>query len=169
MEPAGGRRDAAARAVTTLPSGDLAAHIVVGAADHHAQEDARRVRWDGKGAARVLLHADAPLDIARESFRGDQLVITLRRGEGAVGRVDLGLRCGAGCGAQLRLDPALAPLDAGQWTRVGVPLECFRKAGADLTRVTDLLELTSSAALELSVSRVALGSESDHVLACEKP
>ena len=164
-----GDGDAPARAVTTLPSGELAAHVVIAAADHHAQEDARRLRWDGKGAARVLLHADAPLDIARESFRGDQLVITLRRGEGPVGRVDLGIGCGPGCGAQLRLDPALSPLAVGEWTRVGVPLECFRKAGADLTRVTGLLEISSSAALDLSVSRVALGSDSDHVLVCEKP
>ncbi len=164
-----GDGDGPTRAVSQLPSGALAAHLQVSATDHRAQEDARRLRWDGAGPARVLLHADAPLDVARESFRGDLLVITLRRGDAATGPLELGLRCGPGCGAQLRLDPSLSALAANEWTRVGVPLECFRKAGADLRRVSDLFELSGSAALDLSVSRVALGSDSDHLLACEKP
>jgi beta-glucosidase len=67
------------------------------------------------------------------------------------------------------LDAALKSLPVGHWTRLAVPLACFARAGADLTRVSDLFELNSASNLAISVSRVALGGEHDQLADCPPP
>ena len=52
----------------------------------------------------------------------------------------------------------MAALPQGQWKVVGVPLKCFVKAGADVSKLTQVPVLESAAALDLSVSRIALGA-----------
>jgi beta-glucosidase len=155
--------------VTALPTGKLADNASIAATDHEAQEDARRLVWHGTGAARVWLQSDTPLDLSRESNAGASLVITLKVDAMPAGEVGLGLACGPGCSGRIALDDTLRSLPAGRWTRVGVPLACFVKAGADLTRVSGLFELSATTALDFSVSQVALGNESDHTVSCAKP
>lgn len=155
--------------VTTLPSGKLARHLTVSAADHLAQEDARRLRWHGDGAARFSLSAGDSVDLSREGHSGALLVATVKIAGGPGGAVTVRLGCGAGCGGTVALDAALAELPEGNWTRIGVPLSCFEQAGADLARVDTVFELQSTAALDVSVSGIALGSESDQRVGCGQP
>jgi beta-glucosidase len=60
----------------------------------------------------------------------------------------------------------LRSLTAGRWTRIAVPLACFAHAGAELSRVTGLFELSAATALDFSVSRVALGGDFDQQVSC---
>ena len=64
-----------------------------------------------------------------------------------------------------RYDPV-----SNQWTTLGVPLKCFAKAGADMTKLESVLHLETAGKLQLSVSRVALGAsnEAAHVLDCAR-
>jgi len=96
------------------------------------------------------------------------LVLTLRAEEAATGEVLLGVSCGPLCGAELPLTATLAELPVEQWTTVGLPLKCFAQGGADLSRLDRVLQLRSTGALELSLSKVALGAlnEAEHSVAC---
>src|SRR3546814_7983039 len=81
---------------------------------------------------------------------------------------DRSVRCdGADCGRPLRL-PELAALSPGQWRVLGVPLKCFAATGADTTRITAPFRVSTSGSLNISLSRVALGSgmEADVVAKC---
>jgi beta-glucosidase len=162
--------DSAGVAVASLPAGGASGALAVSAADHLAQEDARRLRWTGATNAALLLHTETPLDLSRESNAGAQLVLTLRIDAKPAGDVKAGLRSGAGSKASVSLAKLISDLPAGTtWTRIGVPLACFQRAGADLTQISDVLELSSSHATGISFSRVALGNEADHSVSCNTP
>ena len=161
---------ATGKPVAALPARTASNALEISAADHLAQEDARRLRWSGKASARVAIHSDTPLDLTREANAGAQLVLTVRMDAKPVGDTTLALRSGTDNSGSVSLAKLIndLPVTAG-WTRIGVPLKCFEHAGADLTRVLNVFELESSQALGLSVSRVALGNESDHTLSCSAP
>jgi beta-glucosidase len=158
-QPLGGLRGASATGA-----------LEVGATDHLAQEDARRLQWSGAGSARFGLHTDAAIDLSREANAGAMLVATVRVDTRPGGPVTMGMRCGPGCSASVSLDSLLGDKAVGSgWTRIGVPLKCLELAGADLARVSDLFELGASAPFGLSVSRIALANEADQTLVCESP
>ncbi|GHA79122.1 glycoside hydrolase family 3 protein [Cognatilysobacter bugurensis] len=158
-----------AQTVRTLPTRDLARNVAIRATDHEAQEDARRIQWSGSGAGIVAFAADEPVDLTRESNAGATLVATVKVDAPVRGAVPVGIGCGTGCSAQVDLAPALAKVPHSQWQRVAIPLACFARAGADLSRVSEVFRLSSKSVLDLSVSRVALGTEADQTVACPAP
>lgn len=143
---------------TTVPVALVDGSLKLSAVDHKAQEDARRLQWSGSAPAALLLRSSKPIDLTRESNGDVQLQLTLRRDGAITAPVQLGVSCGEGCAATLDLQKTLAALPQGQWKVVGVPLKCFAGAGADVSRLTQLPTLQSAAALDLSISRIALGA-----------
>ncbi|MCD0258761.1 exo 1,3/1,4-beta-D-glucan glucohydrolase [Xanthomonas melonis] len=143
---------------TTLPVGLSDGSLKMSAVDHKAQEDARRLVWSGAKPASVLLVSGKPVDVSRESNGDVQLQLTLRRDSAVTAPVWLGVGCGDKCGGRVDAQKTLAALPQGQWKVVGVPLKCFAVAGADVTKLTQVASIESGAALEIAVSKVALGA-----------
>lgn len=159
----------AGQQVTTLPSGDLARNLSISAVDHLAQEDARRLYWKGNGSARFWLLAAHPLDFSREGHAGQLLVATVKLADKPGGAVSLALGCGKDCSGGVVLDSALDSLSLGSWTRIGVPLSCFERAGADLANISSIFELSTVSTLDVSLSGIALGNEADQIVRCDPP
>jgi len=153
--------------VRTLPV--VASGLAVTAADHLAQEDARRLRWDGSALARAWLQAETPVDLSREAMSGAMLVATVRLDRVSGQGLALRLSCGDGCGGSVAIDTATAPLVRGKWIKVGIPLSCFKSAGADLTRVQRVFEVEGAGGTELLFSAVALGNDADVRIGCATP
>ena len=72
------------------------------------------------------------------------LVTTMKVDALAPGKVSLAVACGDKCGASMPMDAMLATLPKGKWLRVGIPLKCFREAGADMTRIDVPFRLQSA-------------------------
>lgn len=155
--------------VNVLPSESIDRRVRVTAVDHLAQEDARRFVWSGRGEARALLRADAPINLSREVAANEFLVMTIKIDAMPADGVEIGVRCGNNCVARVPIDALLRDLPLATWTRVAMPLKCFADAGASVDRLTALMEWRTTADLDVSVSRVALGTEFDHALACAAP
>ncbi|MCR6626157.1 MAG: exo 1,3/1,4-beta-D-glucan glucohydrolase [Pseudoxanthomonas sp.] len=154
--------------VTKVPDaldGDL---LKVTGVDHQAQEDGRRLAWSGKGEAVAALQSHTALDLQRESNGDVMLLTTLRVDAAPTGEAWLSVGCGTGCTARVALAPTLAKLPVGQWTRVGVPLKCLAKAGADVAKLDRPWSIGTAGAMTVSVSRVALGAlnEAEATVAC---
>lgn len=156
--------------VTTLPAALQDGSLKAVAVDHQAQEDARRYTWSGVQGATLSIASQVPMDLSRETNGDVMLVLTLRPEQAPTADVSIGVTCGGTCKAMLPLRDALAGLPANQWTTLGVPLKCFAKAGADMTKLESVLHLETAGKLQLSVSRVALGAsnEAAHVLDCAR-
>ena len=90
----------------------------------------------------------------------------LRRDADAPKDVTLGVACGSGCGGTLQFADTLGGVAAGKFTTIGVPLKCFAKAGADVSKVNEPLTITSSGKLDLTLSQVKLGTVADKIYAC---
>jgi len=153
---------------TTVPVALADGSLSLAAVDHKAQEDGRRLTWTGSKPASWLLVASKPLDVTRESNGDVQLQLTLRRDSAVTAPVWLGVGCGDGCSGRVDLQKTLAAIPQGEWKVVGVPLKCFVAAGADVAKLVQVPVLESSAALQLSVSRIALGAlnEAEATVAC---
>lgn len=143
---------------TSLPVALADGSLRLSAVDHKAQEDARRLQWNGSTAARLVLASSKPLDITRQSNGDLQLLLTLRRDSAVTAPLWVELGCGDGCSGRIDVSKTLAALPQQQWKVVGLPLKCFAAAGADLSKLVQVPVLESAAELDLSVSRVALGA-----------
>lgn len=135
--------------------------------DYKAQEDARRFRWN-KDGAELVIHAQTPIDLDRET-NGDVLLVTTVRVDALPdSRVWIGMGCGKACEGRVAVGAQLAKLTPGQWARVGVPLKCFRAAGADMHHIDQPFAMGAGKGDVLAISRIALGTDVDQVIDCTK-
>lgn len=142
----------------TTPDGAL--HMA--ALDYKAQEDARRFSWSSDNA-QLSIHARTPLDLDRET-NGDVLLVTTLRVD-AMPTQNVWIGMGQG---HVPLAKTLAKLPPGQWIRVGVPLKCFRAAGADMHHIDQPFAWGAGKGTDVAISRVALGTDVDQVVDCVK-
>jgi beta-glucosidase len=156
----------AAANVTATPAATTDGSLRIVALDYKAQEDARSLDWSGRGTARAALVAPAPLDVERETNGDVMLVTTLRIDAVSAQGATVGVACGSGCGAAVPIGKQLAALPRGQWLRVGVPLKCFRDAGADMSKLDRPFEWTSGPGERIAVTDVSLGTVADRTLDC---
>jgi len=155
-----------ATSVDAVPAAARDGSLRVAALDYKAQEDARRLSWSGSGAASVALTTNSSLDLDRQTNGDVMLVTTLRVDAVSPQGASLGVACGSNCGARIQVGPQLAALPRGQWLRVGIPLKCFRDAGADMSKVVRPFEWTSGPGESIVVTEVSLGTVADKTLDC---
>ena len=151
-----------AAAPAATPDGSLR----VSALDYKAQEDARSLSWSDTGAAGVALVTPAPLDVERETNGDVLLVTTLRVDALSPGGTSIGVGCGIGCSGRVPVGQQLAELPRGQWLRLGIPLKCFRDAGADMSKLDQPFEWSSHSGEQIAITDVSLGTVADRTLTC---
>lgn len=155
--------------MNATPAATADGSLRVSALDYKAQEDARSFNWSAKGggASSVALVAPRPLDMDRET-NGDVLLVTTLKVD-AVAADDsstIGVGCGPGCGGEVPVGQQLATLPRGEWLRVGIPLKCFRDAGANMSKVEQPFEWTSRSVAKIAITDVSLGTVTDRTLTC---
>jgi beta-glucosidase len=133
------------------------------ATDHVAQEDARQIQWNA--AASVGLTAGSPIDLQREANGQLSLGFDYRVNHPTAANVGVRMECGSGCQGTIDLTPVFAKAQS-QWSHVRIPLRCFTRAGADMSRITRPFSLSSSGQLSLSVANVRLETGTDALLPC---
>lgn len=154
-------------AVTTVPATALNGHMRITATDHVVQEGARRFVHNGAGRAAIRLVPDTPLDLSREAsgldMPGDgMLVVTMRFDTPPSAPMTFALHGGS----KTVTVPIPLPAAPGAWRSYGVPLGCFRLAGADMGRIDTLLELAGTGAFTISLANVSRSNSADQQLKC---
>ena len=151
--------------ITTVPATAANGRVAVTPTDHVVQEGARRFAMQS-GGTMIEVSSHEPVDISRETNGDVALVLSLRRDAALAGPISLSMQGG---GQLATLDAAaIGQLPQGQWVRLAVPLKCFAAAGANMASVQIPFRLSVGGAGTLSLSRVALGTESDKLLDCRK-
>jgi beta-glucosidase len=152
--------------ISSTPVEAIGGRVKVTAVDDAVQEGARRFVFAGDGPAAVEITSEGSVDLSREANGDVMLLVRLRRDAAAPKDVTLGMACGAGCGGTLPFGDTLAGIDAGKWTTIGVPLKCFQKAGVDVSKVNEVLDIQSSGKLDFAFSQVKLGTVADKTYTC---
>jgi beta-glucosidase len=133
--------------------------VAMTAIDRSAQEDSRRLLWSGDGS--VEIKSSSALDISRESNGALAIEMDVRIAGSVGGPVVLAMN-----GTGIDIGPSLkAGADKG-WQTISLPLSCFAGKGVDMTKVTAPFRLSSGQQLDLSVSRIALGSIGIGLIPC---
>jgi len=154
--------------VTTVPAEAVGGRVKVTAVDDTVQEGGRRFVLAGDGPATIAITSEGSVDVSRESNGDVMLLVRLRRDSDVPKDLTIGVGCGAGCSAKVPFAGTVAGVDAGKWQVIGVPLKCFVKAGADVSKLNETLNLESSGKLDLSFSQVKLGTVADKVVDCAR-
>jgi len=149
-----------------VPIEAVGGRVKVSAVDDTVQEGARRFAFAGDGPATIQISTEATADVSRESNGDVMLLVRLRRDADVPKDLTLGMACGAGCGGKLPFADTLGSIGAGKWQTVGVPLKCFAKGGADVSKISEVLSLATSGKLDVSLSQVKLGTVADKVVSC---
>lgn len=158
--------DGAVAHVDAAPEDSADGSLHMGALDYKAQEDARSVAWSGDGMAKLRLTSKTSLDLDRET-NGDVMLVTTLRIDALSSRgTMLGVACGSNCGGQVAIGKQLAGLPKQTWQRVGIPLKCFRAAGADMHKLDVPYEWISGADEKIAIAQVSLGTVADQTLSC---
>jgi beta-glucosidase len=122
--------------------------------DRRAQEDSRQFVWPGTGPATVALQANPPLDLSREATGQLSYVIDYRVDSAPTTFVNLWVSCGATCRAAIPITGILRTAPAGKWQTMTIPLGCFAKGGADMSKLDRPLAITTPGAMTLTISDV---------------
>ena len=120
-----------------------------------------------RAPATVALQANTPLDWSRETNGELSMVATVRVEQiPAESAVTLTASCGASCGAEVALGRTLSALPRNEWIRLGVPLKCLARSGADMSRLSVPFALRAGKGTILAITSVALGTEFDRKVDC---
>ncbi len=149
-----------------LPSNPLIGTRVQSApTDYGVQEGARQFTLTAGPPVTLALDTATPVDLSRETNADILLLMTLRLDAAPTAPLMLSVQCGSTCAGSVAA-PELARLAPGSWQTVGIPLKCFARAGADMSRVTSAVRITTSGAVTFSLARVALGTVFTSQIAC---
>lgn len=141
-------------------------NLVMDAVDRAAQGDSRALRWSGAEPARVYLAGQAPVDLGRESNGGLALAVELLLEEAPAGKVSLGMGCVGDCWGWADVTGRVKQLPLGEWATLEVPLRCFEKAGADMTRIIVPFALESTGTLALRLGGAKLVAAPEEAVPC---
>lgn len=155
-----------AQPISSIPATVAAGRIQVSRVDHEVQEDSLRLKWQGSALSGVAWNAAEPVDFARETNGEMLLVITMRVAQAPTAPVEFAVECGGTCTAAIPIGDSLAQLPKNSWQRLGVPLKCLAKSGAEMGKLTTGAALRTAGDLDISISRIALSMEADRKVAC---
>lgn len=154
-------------AAPTLWQARASGELDMFAVDRSTQEDSLRLAWRGTGAATFSNTRGA--DFSFETNADMLLIITARVDAAPEGEVNVGVACGTGCQGSVALAADLRAMPAAQWLRLGIPLKCFARAGADMGKPVTRFELRGTGRAQLTVNRIALGTDVDRRASCASP
>jgi beta-glucosidase len=158
-------------ALTKVEGGALATGngwLKSSAVDRNRQEDSRRFMWSGAGAASIAIAGSAPLDLSRETNGAVAVEVDYRVDAIGAGPVTLvtynqGLKP---AGSGLDITVQLKAAERKGWQTLSVPLSCFPKAGLDMTKVQVPVSIKTSVNLDITISRIALGTSNLGMVPC---
>lgn len=131
------------------PSGGATSRAV----DRRAQEDSRLVAFTGAGEQALTLTASQPFDVSRETNAQLSLLIDYRVESRPTAPVLVGIDS-----ARVPITETMRGARIGEWKTSAIPLGCFAKAGADMSKVSAPFVLTTAGRLTLAISDIRLAS-----------
>jgi beta-glucosidase len=108
-----------------------------------APGDAREVTWLAPGS--VFSRNPSRNNLVALQRAQGALVFDVKLVHAATAPVRLSMGCGAGCGGDVDIGPALSRLAPGQEQTLAVPLDCFAQHGADLGGIETPFQVTADA------------------------
>ncbi len=127
--------------------------LSINSLNRRVQEDARTLTWHGNGSATVNLQTLFPEDLRSYTEQHAALTFDYKLAGAPSAEVQLAMICDPGCDANMDISQHLV---VGDWQQFSVDLQCFAKAGADISKVLAPFSLRAASPLQISISDVRL-------------
>lgn len=128
-----------------------------GALDTQHKDGGVSAAWRGGALASWRIGGGGrTVDMSAAAQAGKALAITFRVEQAPAGKVSLGLGCGEACAGKIEVTAQMRSGPSHGWRTLALPLTCFAKAGADLSKIEDPLVLQTDGAFALTIERVEL-------------
>lgn len=128
--------------------------------DKVVQEDARKLKFSGKGTGSMIIDQPFPDDLRDYSENQGVLSFDARLDSDASEGVFVAINCQWGCNNGLDIRNALSMSDKGQWQNIKIPLGCFKQKGVDFAKVFSPFALYSPGEVELGIANIRLEPDS---------
>jgi beta-glucosidase len=138
------------------------------AVDRRQQEDSRRFVWSGFGQASLAIISTQPVDLSRET--NGAVAIEVDYKVDAIGDGPVKLLAYSSdlkpSGAGVEIASVLKEAQGKGWQTMSIPLSCFAKGGFDMTKLQSPLSIQTASKLDLSISRISLGTSAQGKVNC---
>ncbi|MGB1157803.1 MAG: glycoside hydrolase family 3 N-terminal domain-containing protein [Porticoccaceae bacterium] len=142
--------------------------LKVSKVDGAVQEDSRHVEWTAGEESQFYWQTDQPVDLQSINGENPALMMIFSVDKHPKGRVTMRMDCVWPCRGELNFTRIFRAQPEGKLIKLGVGLDCFRKAGVDLRKVSSPLVIAT--ADEFSVTyrdvRIVSDASSKHTLNC---
>jgi len=126
--------------------------------DRNVQEDARRVIFNGLENGQVAFISNYVTDFTAYKEASATLEVTVRLPEPKDLQkqqdVYLSMGCGEQCQGKVNITKELSLLEVNQWRTLNIDIQCFEKAGADLSKITSPFGLSTAGQLHIDFADV---------------
>jgi beta-glucosidase len=122
-------------------------HVDAGIVEQEEAGGRRALTWSGGARREVYLRSDQPAAINSNLALAMDMMIE----KPPTRPVTLSMGCGA-----IDVTSLLGDLPHGEWRTMYVPLRCFAKAGADLSRIDTPFRLSTDGELQLRLANIEL-------------
>ena len=144
--------------------------LTVTTVDGIVQEDSRMLNWTGGYESQFYWQAQAPSDLSQLAVNDGALMMTFKVDKHPEGTVTQRMDCGWPCSGSIEMTDFFNSVPEGQWSTVGISLECFSKVGVDLEKVTSPLVLVSKDPFGITLNdvRVVPNAPEKSLIKCDR-
>ena len=114
-----------------------------------------QVEWRG-GLGQFVWQSIEPRDYKALSDQNGAITMALKVDQQPSKNVDLKMDCGYPCAGSMNMTKLFKSLPINQWVRISVNIQCFEKAGADLSKISAPLVLSTEGSFKVSFLDVRL-------------
>ncbi|MDA8664107.1 putative glycoside hydrolase [Porticoccaceae bacterium] len=142
--------------------------LTITTVDGIVQQDSRQLSWSGDYESQFYWQGDAPADLTALEKQGGAVMMKFRVDQYPQGSVTQRMDCGWPCTGQIEMKEFFKSVPLGQWSRVGISLNCFSTIGVDLKTVTSPFVLTAKDPFQITFSdvRVVSDAPSEAIIGC---
>jgi beta-glucosidase len=121
--------------------------------DRNVQEDARRIVFNGSEKGKVAFTSLHAINLTPYNKANSILELTVRLPKTqdllAQKGIYVSMSCGDECLGKVNIAKTLSSLNVNQWQTITIDLQCFEKAGADLSKIIGPFALSTEAPLNI--------------------
>lgn len=130
-------------------------NVLFEAEDKVAQQDARRIQWNGIRPATLSMTTPYAQDFSRYVENGAALSFELKVRENPTDDVYLGVICDGDCSNKVNVAEQFRSAQLGEYTSYHYPLSCFMAdTESSLDKLTGALVINTSGKLDISVANI---------------
>lgn len=129
--------------------------VSVAPTNYKTENDALQITWRGKSGPGSVSLTGQTIDLS-SATSNIALVLDLRVDSKIRGGIALAMDCSWPCRGTIALKPFLDAYPKKEWFTLPLPLSCFSKTGADLSKIAGPLHLQSEGRGKLSIANARL-------------